>query len=100
MQSARRDEPFQPDGKRNSRDLEDGHEYQLPCRHGLEDYFEALMQIYDEWLFPYEMQRPRPRIPAGISVLPVIGNGWWNSGNGIAWMYSRRCPTGITCWVF
>ena len=59
MQSARRDEPFQPDGKRNSRDLEDGHEYQLPCRHGLEDYFEASRQIYDERFFKeYRFRRP------------------------------------------
>ena len=51
---------------------------------------------------PCEMQRLRPRItswpsPASgvVSTPPAIKNGWWNSGNGCAWISSRRFPTGI-----
>ncbi len=32
---------------------------------------------------------------AGISVHRAIRSGWWSSGSGSAWTYSRRSPTGI-----
>jgi hypothetical protein len=37
-------------------------------------------------------------VPANavISVLPVIRNAYWNSGNRCAKMYSRRFPIGIS----
>ena len=32
-------------------------------------------------------------------VHPAIKSAWWNSGNGCAWMFSKRCPIDILSWA-